>query len=394
MYALFRALPRVLRVGLMPVALFAATTALAGTGSGQELFNRTWLPWDSRVSQGGDGLGPMYNASSCAACHNQGGIGGGGARELNVRLVKASEGEGFVVEHRLSTLSSRELPTTSRAERNTPALFGTGLIDTIPEQALFALESAQEDGGVVSGRVPMASDGRPGRFGWKGHTSSLEAFVATACANEIGLSVADHRQAAPPPGDLSERLTLMQQAVAVQGGEMSPNSGLDMTQKEVAALTSFVRGLPRPGEIESQPHRDAGLALLKSTGCDGCHVQTLGAVKGIYSDLLLHDMGVRLSDAAGSYRTRGNDAPVASASSTDLPPLKAAEPTEWRTPPLWGVRDSAPYLHDGRARTLDEAIRSHEGEAKTSVEAYLALPITDQQQLISFLESLVAPSGS
>jgi CxxC motif-containing protein (DUF1111 family) len=391
---LYDLLPLALRRGLLSVALLAPTLALAGTSAGQELFSRTWLPWDSRVTQGGDGLGPMYNASSCGACHNQGGVGGAGPREHNVRLTRLSEGEGFVVEHRLSTLSSRELSASStRIERNTPALFGAGLIDAIPVSALFALESVQEDGGVVSGRVPMASDGKAGRFGWKGHTSSLEDFVATACANELGLSVERHSQASPPPGDLSERLALMQQAVSARGSEQDLQSGpgLDMTPKEVVALTAFVRSLPRPVELESQPRRDAGLALLKSTGCESCHVQNVGPVEGIYSDLLLHDMGNRLSDAAGDYRTRGNEAPVAIKTPPNEPPATRAGATEWRTPPLWGIRDSAPYLHDGRAGTLDEAIRSHEGEARPATEAYLALPITDQQLLIAFLESLVAP---
>src|SRR5687768_11359614 len=112
---------------MVSVALLAPTMALAGVSAGQELFSRTWLPWDSRVTQGGDGLGPMYNASSCGACHNQGGVGGAGTREHNVRLTRLSEEEGFVVEHRLSTLSSREISASSgRIERNTPALFGAG----------------------------------------------------------------------------------------------------------------------------------------------------------------------------------------------------------------------------------------------------------------------------
>jgi CxxC motif-containing protein (DUF1111 family) len=71
--------------------LTVATAAWAGSSAGKELFLRTWLPWDSRASAGGDGLGPMYNAASCAACHNQGALGGGGTKERNVRLTKSSD---------------------------------------------------------------------------------------------------------------------------------------------------------------------------------------------------------------------------------------------------------------------------------------------------------------
>jgi CxxC motif-containing protein (DUF1111 family) len=398
-----------------------ATAAFAGNNAGRELFVRTWLPWDTRVD-GGDGLGPMYNAASCVACHNQGGTGGAGGREHNVRLVPLEEERrslsgsrsagptSFVVEHRHTTLAPRAVGGTSRSavERNTPALFGAGLIDGIPDEVLLDLEAEQRTaGGPVSGRVAQATDGGVGRFGWKGHTPSLASFVATACANELGLSVEGHRQGAPPPGDLSERLSLMEQALAANGAvkDLQNGPGLDMTPKEVAALTAFVRSLPAPAELTAQPRRDQGRELLKSTGCDACHVQNVGPVKNVYSDLLLHDMGQRLGDAAGAYQTRGQ-APMADAGPAseavsavdaalagDVGPT-AASAQEWRTPPLWGVRDSGPYLHDGRAATLDEAIRSHGGEAEPATNAYQALTITEQQLLISFLESLSAPTGS
>ena len=400
---------------LASVLASTAPPAFAGANAGRELFTRTWLPWDSRV-EGGDGLGPMYNAASCVACHNQGGIGGGGGREHNVRLVAFKDPNDtsrdrsapttFVVEHLHSTLSPRAVGGRSGVQRNTPALFGAGRIDAIPDEVLFALAAAQRtEGGPVSGRVARATDGEVGRFGWKGHTSSLASFVATACANELGLSVSGRRQATPPPGDLSERLSLMQQALAAYGNDkdLERGPGLDMTDKQVASLTAYVRGLPRPVELTSQPRRDKGLALLQETGCVACHTQDVGSVKGLYSDLLLHDMGSRLADTAGSYMTRGQPALVTQADAPKAAPGDpldgeavpvAADSQEWRTPPLWGVRDSAPYLHDGRAPTLDEAIRAHAGEAEPSAKAYSALSITDQQLLVSFLESLTAPAGT
>lgn len=392
----------------------SAVAASSYTSSGKELFLRTWLPWDTRAQAGGDGLGPMYNASSCASCHNQGGLGGAGGREHNVRLVRPSGSTSFVVDHRFTTLSPRPLSATSgtKAERNTPALFGVGAIDGISDKALFELAAGQT--GEITGRVPKATDGKVGRFGWKGHTSSLTEFVSTACANELGLAVEGHKQGAPPPGDLAERLALMDAAMKANGLSKDLLSGgnPDMHPKEVAALVSFVSGLPQPVELTGQPNRGTGLALFKSTGCDGCHVQDVGGVKGLYADLLLHDMGNSLADGAGTYETRGNQrtiaaappaaegapkdegAPKAEGAAPEVAVAVSAEANEWRTPPLWGTRDSGPWLHDGRAATLDEAVRLHAGEGAASAAKYTSLPMTDQQLLISFLESLSAPTGS
>lgn len=387
----------------------AASTAVA---SGRELFLRTWLPWDTRTQAGGDGLGPMYNASSCASCHNQGGIGGAGGRERNVRLVRPSGSQTFVVDHRFTTLSPRPLGATSgtRAERNTPALFGAGAIDGIPDKALFELAAGQT--GDLSGRVAKASDGKVGRFGWKGHTSSLTEFVSTACANELGLAVEGHKQGAPPPGDLAERLALMESAMKANGlsKDLLGGGTPDLNAKEVSALVGFVSALPQPVELNSQPNRGTGLALFKSAGCDGCHVQDVAGVKGLYADLLLHDMGASLGDGAGTYETRGNQRPIAeadpkapasaaeAAAAPAEPPSVAtttfsADANEWRTPPLWGTRDSGPWMHDGRAATLDEAVRLHGGEGSVSAAKYTSMPMTDQQLVIAFLESLAAPTG-
>ena len=87
-----------------------------------------------------------------------------------------------------------------------------------------------------------------------------------------------------------------------------------------------------------------GRRLFAEVGCATCHAPTLGDVRGIYSDLLLHDMGQSLSDSGSTYGIDGPDTP------------EGPTPREWRTPPLWGYRDSGPYLHDGRAQDLEEAV--------------------------------------
>ena len=130
--------------------------------------------------------------------------------------------------------------------------------------------------------------------------------------------------------------------------------------------------------------------MFESIGCATCHAPKLGVVRGLYSDLLLHDMGESSSDSATYY-----GAPVAPPSSGDVAEARSrprrsgmAAPTEWRTPPLWGVADSAPYLHDGRANTLDDAIRRHDGEAAKTQTRYTRLASSDRKALLAFLNSL------
>jgi CxxC motif-containing protein (DUF1111 family) len=124
-----------------------------------------------------------------------------------------------------------------------------------------------------------------------------------------------------------------------------------------------------------------GKHLFKATGCAECHTPKLGSVDGIYSDLLLHNMGPGLV-GGGSY----GEQPIPSEASSDAP-----SPSEWRTPPLWGVADSGPYLHDGRAATLEEAIQMHDGQGKRSKEKFAKLSRGEQAQLIAFLKTLRAP---
>ncbi len=125
-----------------------------------------------------------------------------------------------------------------------------------------------------------------------------------------------------------------------------------------------------------------GRRLFTEVGCVFCHTPTLGQVQGIYSDLLLHDLGQSLSDSGSSYGIDGPDTP------------QAPTPREWRTPPLWGYRDSGPYLHDGRADNLEEAVALHEGQAKASAKRFFGLPAQERAQVEAFLKSLVAPSSA
>ena len=478
---------------------------------GRELFTRQWIPGDAR-SHGGDGLGPMFNDTSCVACHNQGGVGGAGSKAKNAQIVTAfsngaaapqlevasnslvgaliaifggpratptaapsTEDEkarvakerdnlakihpGFrtarsVVLHRASTesqyaafrgklngasnfggmglgplggrmprvpgddvhFSAEELSEISRlkaeaqfggqkafiggnsidnftflvSERNTIPLFGSGQIDAIPDKVLnAAAEQRFDDYPEVSGRVARLKNGFIGRFGWKGQKARLSEFVLTACAVELGLNV---------PGEPQSGLPHRPEYVA---------SGEDLNQAECNALIAFVGNLPapvarQPADEKEAEYLNGGRKLFASVGCAACHTQKLGDVEGIYSDLLLHDMGQELSDS-GSYAGFAPNATEEEELKGPVPPLTSAvvirdeahligaTRQEWRTPPLWGLRDSAPYLHDGRADTIEQAIALHGGEATRSARAFIRLSAAERLQLTLFLKSLEAP---
>jgi CxxC motif-containing protein (DUF1111 family) len=170
----------------------------------------------------------------------------------------------------------------------------------------------------------------------------------------------------------------------------------------------FVASLPQPVRkpAETEQHVAeiaAGQLLFERIGCAVCHRPKLGDVEGIYSDLLLHDMGDTLSDN-GQY---GGSILAAKETSDDLQlpvvkpfgadrkqekPKFGASSREWRTPPLWGLRDSAPYLHDGRAETISAAVSFHGGEGFDSAQLFQFLSLRERQQIELFLESSVAPA--
>ena len=282
----------------------------------------------------------------------------------------------------------------SRSQRNPTPLFGLGLVDSIPESAIVAMARKQaKETPEVAGRPARVKDGRIGRLGWKGQTANSEDFVLNACAVEVGLEVPGHSQAITP------------QAPRYKA------TGLDLSGTDCASLVAYVRSLPRPVErattsaVEAR-FLGAGKAAFGKIGCASCHSAKLGEVEGLYSDLLIHDMGDEMADS-GSYdgSDDGTDEPLVplavaengqpqpSRVAPDAPRQpKAAGKKEWRTPPLWGFRDSGPYLHDGRAQTLEQAVALHGGQGAASAQKFFQLSPTERLQVEAFLKSLVAPS--
>jgi CxxC motif-containing protein (DUF1111 family) len=465
-----------------------ADQAEASLAAGKEIFTREWLQDDWR-SFAGSGLGPVFNARSCVACHKQGGVGGSGPAESNVTVVTAfvdlssprvitgammmhpSENspvkqpnrellaevhpalrkESSFPLHRFGAdLAFQDWKVKYQLEdgptmwgfnqlridgvrialipsaRNTPALFGAGLIDRIPDSILEreAVEQAEKMAHVsgpdknganaksadreisrnrrrsfpimelpVSGRLARLQDGKIGRFGWKGNVATLRDFTLQACSNELGLEVPGFQRAAPP------------------WIKDYKSPGPDLSAEQCNSLVQFLASLPRP--ISRKPETPelkekiaAGEKLFGTLGCALCHRPKLGDVDGLYSDLLLHDMGQSLS-GSGFYgtniefvQTKGGTDPLPinrdeeEKPKREKPPKFGAGAREWRTPPLWGVHDSAPYLHDGRAKTIAEAILAHNGEGAAAMLAFEKLPDAERKQVEEFLHSLTAPGAS
>jgi CxxC motif-containing protein (DUF1111 family) len=389
---------------------------------GLRLFLTDWSAVSHENSKG-DGLGPVYNEKSCVACHNLGGPGGAGGSRGDVQILtdlgsqRFADGSilrdktqpskplsstvfpGFATErslviHRYSTdpgydlwrssvLKSFGIGTqrgqtvpgsefrVSTTFRNTPPLFGAGLIDSIPETVIEAASLRRiPEFPEIKGRPGRLKDHRTGRFGWKAQTASLSDFVRVACANELGLENPGHAQSPDP----------------LRPKYQAP--GFDLTAAECDSLTSFVAELPRPVEwnragLVKSEQIAYGREAFVTIGCAACHMPKLGDVEGIYSDLLLHDMGQGLSDSGEYY---GSSSP-GSPGLVNVPPSG----TEWRTPPLWGLRDSAPYLHDGRAVNIQVAIALHGGEGQASAIRYKKLEPEIRQNLNVFLATLSAP---
>ncbi len=402
--------------------IWGPSASASDIAAGRELFEHEWQPNDPLAH--GDGLGPVFNARSCAACHFQGGLGGAGERMHNAigYEVAARPGDSEIHEGSLHNFSTKPeyqetmavlksiypvvpgrtirqphcgpmtIPDFDPVRTQTvqpTALFGAGWIDLISERAIaqnqrnrqvraVTREFSLDFGSIPVGKIRRTDDGQIGKFGWKGQFGSLTDFVAAACANELGLGTPSMAQAKP---------------LRASDYESAP----DLDRKQFRQLVAFVKTLPRPTEmVPEEPTQRAkaehGKKVFTEVGCAACHVPNLGGVKGVYSDFLLYTLdnptpagGV----AGGNY---GNDPPA----QLNLPPRPEELPRseEWKTPPLWGVADSAPYFHDGASTTLESAIARHQGQAKAVTTAFDQRSRDDQVALVAFLKTLKAPADA
>jgi CxxC motif-containing protein (DUF1111 family) len=395
---------------------------------GNSLFNNNWVTAPSSTTSR-DGLGPLFNARSCSSCHFKDGRGSppaagedmvsmlfrlsvpgtahdggpspdpiyGGQLNGSSVLGVAAEGRGILEYFEVAgaypdgQAYSQAMPRyhvenwaygdpgagLMISPRVAPAMTGMGLLEAIPEADILARADPDDvDHDGISGRANFVYDLRAkaprlGRFGWKANQPTVEQQVAGAMNGDIGVTSSLFPD---ENGTASEKLDTL-----ANGGKP------ELEDVDLEDLVAYSRVLAVPARRNWQAADvKKGSSLFDDVGCADCHVreQHTGAsdIPALasqdihpYTDLLLHDMGDSLADGRPDYLATGN---------------------EWRTAPLWGiglvhaVNDHTRFLHDGRARSLEEAVLWHGGEGAAARARFRKLSSPDRQALISFLQSL------
>ncbi|MEO6446468.1 MAG: di-heme oxidoredictase family protein [Gemmatimonadaceae bacterium] len=366
--------------------------AIAGLTPGElAAFNRGDAEFGRRFAPA-EGLGPIFNNVSCISCHSGDGR---GRLENALQRIGAPDDDflrgvgGHQIQDRaIAGAESERVPAGAAVSvRLPPPVFGVGLIEAIPEHAILSREDPQDlDGDGISGRanlvlasqyVPHSEPGsgtayRVGRFGRKAQVSNLVEQVVEAYHQDMGVTstfqpIENRNPLGSPAADASDRV-----------------ADPEIPSSTVFAVVNYIRMLAPPHAGPETVRRTEGRTLFGTLRCARCHTpqmltgpSVIAALSNrpveLYSDLLLHDMG----DALADNRPDG-----------------AASGREWRTTPLWGLRLMRQFLngdaflmHDGRARTVEEAILLHGGEAKASRDAFAALAGDKKAALLDFVES-------
>ena len=394
---------------------------------GNSFFNKNWV-FSPSSTTARDGLGPLFHARSCSSCHVKDGRGAptkdsstsigllfrlsvpgksSGDPVLGVQLAtKAAPGvepEGTVnVRYEEKEVGFDNLKTASlrkpqyeliandhygkpHAEiqfgpRIAQQLVGVGLLEAVTDKTILAnADPNDEDGDGISGKPnyifnPESKKRELGRFGWKANEANLRTQTASAFLRDMGITSPIH-----PIEDFTEpqkekiNLTLI----------ANPP---DIDDSKFERVVTYLRTLAPPAQRNANdPSVKRGDILFNKIGCSKCHIPTLrtGSDAAIdelknqpikpYTDLLLHDMGEGLADGIQDSLASGS---------------------EWRTPPLWGigltktVNGNTFFLHDGRARSIEEAILWHGGEGSESRKNYSSLSLDDKDDLLNFINSL------
>lgn len=390
---------------------------------GNSFFKENWVAAPA-TAENRDGLGPLFHARSCSSCHVNDGRGAppAGGEVMTGLLLRLSTAEGKPDPVYGGQLAVRAIPgvlpeadarvrwvdsevalgdgekvalrrpeiSVTRWHYGEPAaglrigprlaspVYGGGLLEAVEEDVLRkAADPDDTNGDGISGRLNLLEhDGRkvPGRFGWKANQPTLRRQAAEAFNGDIGITTPEH------PEENHTAAQLGRWPSIPHGGQ--PEAEVLIMDR----METYLRGLAVP----ARRHLDnvvvrRGETLFRGLNCAACHLPelTTGASHPMeelrnqkihpYSDLLLHDMGPGLADGRPDGEATGS---------------------EWRTAPLWGiglngaVNGNAFFLHDGRARSITEAILWHGGEAAAARDAFLALPKAGRAALVQFVESL------
>lgn len=354
---------------------------IASFERGRALFTRVFRPED--------GLGPIFAASACDACHTDP-VAGGVASDESMYVLRTSrwseeegcdllldQGGDFVRQRSTAELQAAGIhgdripeEATHTTRYSMRPLYGLGLVEAIPDRTILALADPEDRlRNGITGRAPLDVDGRVARFARKGLAGDLAELVEASVRLDLGLTTPDHpEELGPNRGPLPP------------GVDRVPNP--ELTREELEDWTAFVRFLAPPApRVPTDPEQrrvvEEGRSHFLSVGCGMCHVPSL--ITGpsevpalahqavyLYSDLLLHDMGDELAGTCGP----------------------TAGPTEVRTEMLWGLQYRSQFMHDGRAQTVREAIDLHGGTAAGSRELFWKLSPLEQHALLRFLDTL------
>lgn len=414
---------------------------------GNGLFKKLWVT-SPASTQASDGLGPLFNARSCQRCHLKDGRGhppsgpddlatsmflrlsvparsdaerqaladktmlripeptyGGQLQDLAIPGLPAEGRMRIAYESIVVDLNGADPVTLRRpiysvdrlgygpmdkdvmlSPRIAPPMIGLGLLEAVHPGDILALADVDDaDGDGISGKPSFLRDPQSGalvlgRFGWKASNPTIRTQSAGAFAGDIGISNPD----APAAwGDCTERQSACRSATHGVQSRLGPTEAPDPI---LDLVTFYSRNLAVPMRRNvDEPRVLAGKEIFYASGCVACHVPKFVTSRKAeqkehrfqliwpYSDMLLHDMGDGLADGR---------------------PVGDASGREWRTPPLWGigltetVNGHTFFLHDGRARSLLEAILWHGGEAQAARDRVVDMGADDRESLIRFLESL------
>tara|TARA_R110001592_G_scaffold50620_7_gene156453 strand:- start:2427 stop:3872 length:1446 start_codon:yes stop_codon:yes gene_type:complete len=390
---------------------------------GKSFATQAWVAAPA-TTKARDGLGPLFNANSCTGCHVRNGQGqlpengvglilrlGNSSPEFGEQLqdmaIPAAKPEGRIewlsISSTIAAADSKNFELKQRdyrfenlahisqkaaSARLAPALIGMGLIDNISDADIIANSDPKDrDGDGISGRVNLRKNKtdeqtRPGRFGWKASQVSLHEQIALAFFEDMGITSSLH-----PAKPCTEKLCVAQ---------TNTNTEPEISDKLLLAVNDYIANLAVPAAAQDDTSKQ-GAEIFTQLGCSACHIPAFNTrmpnmqfdkreqaedfsnsateIETIYpySDLLLHDMGAGLADEYPTDSTPAN---------------------EWRTAPLWGLGIRASdasnirLLHDGRARSITEAILWHGGEAEASKTSFTQLSDPEQTALLYFLKAL------